>query len=148
MYIHAHPSFPVPSLPGSTEADGNGISLTTPKGHLSHPLPKAHPITASLPVAEIGVGTTGFGIFFILFGVFLYFDSVLLAFGNVSAPDLWTTPNLPGISIAGASPKFLLIMAIQESGAIKPGPARWLGIDSRSCWTENLRTWILTPSSG
>nr|XP_045039361.2 vesicle transport protein GOT1A isoform X3 [Desmodus rotundus] len=99
------------------KADGNGISLTTPKGHLSHPLPKAHPITASLPVAEIGVGTTGFGIFFILFGVFLYFDSVLLAFGN-------------------------------ESGAIKPGPARWLGIDSRSCWTENLRTWILTPSSG
>lgn len=32
---------------------------------------------------EIGVGTTGFGIFFILFGMLLYFDSVLLAFGNL-----------------------------------------------------------------
>ncbi|XP_032322861.1 vesicle transport protein GOT1A isoform X4 [Camelus ferus] len=31
---------------------------------------------------KIGVGVTGFGIFFILFGVLLYFDSVLLAFGN------------------------------------------------------------------
>jgi len=41
-----------------------------------------------LPIAEIGVGTTGFGIFFILFGMLLYFDSVLLAFGNVSLPAL------------------------------------------------------------
>lgn len=32
----------------------------------------------------IGVGLTGFGLFFLLFGVLLYFDSVLLAFGNVS----------------------------------------------------------------
>lgn len=34
--------------------------------------------------AEIGVGLMGFGLFFLLFGVLLYFDSVLLAFGNVS----------------------------------------------------------------
>ncbi|XP_055274746.1 vesicle transport protein GOT1A [Moschus berezovskii] len=45
--------------------------------------PQTHPTTTSLPIAEIGVGTTGFGIFFILFGVLLYFDSVLLAFGNL-----------------------------------------------------------------
>ncbi|XP_012678064.1 vesicle transport protein GOT1A [Clupea harengus] len=32
---------------------------------------------------KIGVGLTGFGMFFLLFGVLLYFDSVLLAFGNV-----------------------------------------------------------------
>ncbi|KAF6074551.1 golgi transport 1A [Phyllostomus discolor] len=32
---------------------------------------------------KIGVGITGFGIFFILLGVLLYFDSVLLAFGNL-----------------------------------------------------------------
>ncbi|KAL4828366.1 hypothetical protein H8958_011624 [Nasalis larvatus] len=32
---------------------------------------------------KIGVGITGFGIFFILFGTLLYFDSVLLAFGNL-----------------------------------------------------------------
>ncbi|XP_021542276.1 vesicle transport protein GOT1A isoform X1 [Neomonachus schauinslandi] len=32
---------------------------------------------------KIGVGTTGFGIFFILLGILLYFDSVLLAFGNL-----------------------------------------------------------------
>ncbi|NXL89871.1 GOT1A protein, partial [Alectura lathami] len=31
----------------------------------------------------IGVGLVGFGIFFILFGMLLYFDSVLLAFGNL-----------------------------------------------------------------
>ncbi|KAF5891458.1 pleckstrin homology domain-containing family A member 6 isoform X8, partial [Clarias magur] len=33
-------------------------------------------------LSEIGVGLSGFGIFFLLFGVLLYFDSVLLAFGN------------------------------------------------------------------
>ncbi|XP_018614076.1 vesicle transport protein GOT1A [Scleropages formosus] len=32
---------------------------------------------------KIGVGLTGFGLFFLMFGVLLYFDSVLLAFGNV-----------------------------------------------------------------
>ncbi|KAI1890651.1 hypothetical protein AGOR_G00155850 [Albula goreensis] len=32
---------------------------------------------------KIGVGLTGFGLFFLLFGVLLYFDSVLLAFGNI-----------------------------------------------------------------
>ncbi|XP_021098061.1 vesicle transport protein GOT1A isoform X2 [Heterocephalus glaber] len=32
---------------------------------------------------KIGVGITGFGVFFILFGTLLYFDSVLLAFGNL-----------------------------------------------------------------
>ncbi|XP_015339383.1 vesicle transport protein GOT1A isoform X1 [Marmota marmota marmota] len=32
---------------------------------------------------KLGVGITGFGIFFILFGILLYFDSVLLAFGNL-----------------------------------------------------------------
>ncbi|KAB0394429.1 hypothetical protein E2I00_004423, partial [Balaenoptera physalus] len=59
-------------------SSGNG-------GKFQHPklLLKAHPTTTSLPIAEIGVGTTGFGIFFILFGMLLYFDSVLLAFGNL-----------------------------------------------------------------
>ncbi|XP_058525047.1 vesicle transport protein GOT1A isoform X2 [Ochotona princeps] len=32
---------------------------------------------------KLGVGITGFGIFFILFGILLYFDSVLMAFGNL-----------------------------------------------------------------
>ncbi|KAM9758463.1 vesicle transport protein GOT1A [Menidia menidia] len=32
---------------------------------------------------KIGVGLMGFGLFFLLFGVMLYFDSVLLAFGNI-----------------------------------------------------------------
>ncbi|XP_026884362.1 vesicle transport protein GOT1A [Electrophorus electricus] len=32
---------------------------------------------------KIGVGLSGFGVFFLLFGVLLYFDSVLLAFGNI-----------------------------------------------------------------
>ncbi|XP_012614399.1 vesicle transport protein GOT1A [Microcebus murinus] len=32
---------------------------------------------------KIGVGVTGFGVFFIFFGTLLYFDSVLLAFGNL-----------------------------------------------------------------
>lgn len=50
----------------------------------------------SLLLAEIGVGITGFGVFFILFGMLLYFDSVLLAFGNVSPPALGTYPGWPG----------------------------------------------------
>ncbi|KAL8179012.1 UNVERIFIED_CONTAM: Vesicle transport protein GOT1A [Gekko kuhli] len=32
---------------------------------------------------KIGVGLVGFGAFFLLFGVLLYMDSVLLAFGNI-----------------------------------------------------------------
>uniref|UniRef100_A0A8D0G001 Golgi transport 1A n=1 Tax=Sphenodon punctatus TaxID=8508 RepID=A0A8D0G001_SPHPU len=32
---------------------------------------------------KIGVGLVGFGMFFLLFGALLYFDSVLLAFGNL-----------------------------------------------------------------
>uniref|UniRef100_A0A8C1A395 Golgi transport 1A n=1 Tax=Cyprinus carpio carpio TaxID=630221 RepID=A0A8C1A395_CYPCA len=32
---------------------------------------------------KIGVGLSGFGVFFVLFGILLYFDSVLLAFGNI-----------------------------------------------------------------
>ncbi|XP_026532683.1 vesicle transport protein GOT1A [Notechis scutatus] len=34
-------------------------------------------------IVEIGVGLVGFGMFFLLFGVLLYMDSVLLAFGNI-----------------------------------------------------------------
>ncbi|XP_031989121.1 vesicle transport protein GOT1A [Corvus hawaiiensis] len=32
---------------------------------------------------QIGVGLVGFGLFFLLFGILLYFDSVLMAFGNL-----------------------------------------------------------------
>ncbi|XP_030077700.1 vesicle transport protein GOT1A isoform X2 [Microcaecilia unicolor] len=32
---------------------------------------------------KLGAGVTAFGIFFIVFGVLLYFDTVLLAFGNI-----------------------------------------------------------------
>ncbi|XP_067362179.1 vesicle transport protein GOT1A [Channa argus] len=32
---------------------------------------------------KIGLGLMGFGLFFLLFGVLLYFDSALLAFGNI-----------------------------------------------------------------
>ncbi|KAF7644544.1 hypothetical protein LDENG_00220160 [Lucifuga dentata] len=32
---------------------------------------------------KVGIGLVGFGVFFLLFGMLLYFDSVLLAFGNI-----------------------------------------------------------------
>ncbi|XP_059806159.1 vesicle transport protein GOT1A-like isoform X2 [Hypanus sabinus] len=32
---------------------------------------------------RIGVGLMGFGVFFLLFGILLYFDRVLLGFGNI-----------------------------------------------------------------
>ncbi|XP_078054021.1 vesicle transport protein GOT1B [Mustelus asterias] len=32
---------------------------------------------------RIGAGLMGFGVFFLLFGILLYFDRVLLAFGNI-----------------------------------------------------------------
>lgn len=57
------------------------------------PLPSC-PATVTLSLAEIGVGITGFGVFFILFGILLYFDSVLLAFGNVS-PQVPCTSSVP-----------------------------------------------------
>lgn len=72
------------------------------------------------------MGTTGFGIFFILFGVLLYFDSVLLAFGNVSAPACGPPPTYLR-PLAEVSPKILQIMPIQGSGAIKLGQARVAG---------------------
>ncbi|KAM6980677.1 vesicle transport protein GOT1A [Aplochiton taeniatus] len=40
-------------------------------------------MVAITELQKIGVGLTGFGLFFLLFGVLLYFDSVLLAFGNI-----------------------------------------------------------------
>ncbi len=44
--------------------------------------------TDSLFVLEIGVLSTGFGLFFTLFGVLLFFDRGLLAIGNVSQTHL------------------------------------------------------------
>lgn len=46
----------------------------------------------SLSSTGIGLGLVGFGAFFILFGMLLYFDSVLLAFGNVSTAS-WGGPE-------------------------------------------------------
>lgn len=88
----AHSSFPIPSFPRA-QSSPKGTCLGVTGKPQAPPLPRAPPTTASLPVAEIGVGITGFGAFFILLGVLLYFDSVLLAFGNVSAPALWTLPT-------------------------------------------------------
>lgn len=54
-----------------------------PRAHTGHLSCVEEKLRLSLPFAEIGVGITGFGVFFILFGILLYFDSVLLAFGNL-----------------------------------------------------------------
>uniref|UniRef100_A0AC11DVT8 KiSS-1 metastasis suppressor n=1 Tax=Ovis aries TaxID=9940 RepID=A0AC11DVT8_SHEEP len=62
------------SIPGSGRSPG--VETATHYGILAWKTPRTEE-------SEIGVGTTGFGIFFILFGMLLYFDSVLLAFGNL-----------------------------------------------------------------
>ncbi|KAI6072799.1 Vesicle transport protein GOT1A [Aix galericulata] len=53
---------------GEQEQGGAGSSLPAP---------------ASPASPGIGLGLVGFGAFFILFGMLLYFDPVLLAFGNI-----------------------------------------------------------------
>lgn len=68
----------------------DSLPLGAHTGHLTCAVGR---LRLSLPFAEIGVGITGFGLFFILFGILLYFDSVLLAFGNVSTPGLGTSPG-------------------------------------------------------
>lgn len=40
-------------------------------------------VTFLIPSTEIGMGLTGFGVFFLLFGMMLFFDKALLAIGNV-----------------------------------------------------------------
>ena len=37
---------------------------------------------------QIGIGLTGFGIFFLFFGIVMFFDQGLLAIGNVSIRSL------------------------------------------------------------
>lgn len=104
---------PQPPPFGGRLSSSNGGDFQHPS-----PLPRAHPTPVSLPIAEIGVGTTGFGIFFILFGILLYFDSVLLAFGNVSRlACVPSATNLPEVSIARkVSPEFNQIVPLQGSG--------------------------------
>ncbi|KAG8132092.1 hypothetical protein E2320_009976, partial [Naja naja] len=47
-------------------------------------------------IVEIGVGLVGFGMFFLLFGILLYMDSVLLAFGNELFPNCFWISGLTG----------------------------------------------------
>ncbi|ERE74393.1 metastasis-suppressor KiSS-1-like protein [Cricetulus griseus] len=67
------------------------------------------------PPEKIGVGITGFGVFFILFGMLLYFDSVLLAFGNSMAPDMTARRRKP---VAGCG---VLKRVWEGRGGIVPG---------------------------
>lgn len=69
------------------------------------------------------MGTTGFGIFFILFGILLYFDSVLLAFGNVSPPACVPPPPTYLRSLWKVGPKSIQIMPFQ--GSARAGDGGW-----------------------
>lgn len=87
------------------ERDGEAPrTATTARGRALCPNPRL-----SLSSTGIGLGLVGFGAFFILFGMLLYFDSVLLAFGNVSTPR-WGGPE-PNAHLSRAHlthPAFLL----------------------------------------
>lgn len=78
------------------------------------------------------MGVTGFGVFFILFGILLYFDSVLLAFGNVSPPILGAFAGWPGESVPSSFRSWLF--RVDEDGVGGKG-----GTTVGSVGMENLR---------
>lgn len=83
--------------------------------------------------AEVGIGLIGFGIFFTLLGIVLFFDRGLLALGNVSL----TVQNFEYPTLWKICHSFLALLFSSDYLLVWSSPYTRLAINSATLYKEN-----------